>query len=299
MKYTLVFLAFFSGPLFAVDNVLVLDNVHGKVIKGGTYSSALGDCIQVKNSSNVVIQDATFNGCWLNGVNISNSVNISVIRNLFNNTGGATYAIASANIRILDNKSKDTMRRSGSARGQSITQFNNVVGENNAISGNYSFDNPLVSTREDAINIFSSKFATSSALVIENNIIRGSGTSASACGIVVNDFGGSDVIIKDNKLYNPGQCGIGIAGGERGTITGNTVYSAKFPYSNIGIVIWKAAKADSNLCKDNTLGINTIDWTHKSGYKNSHWADQTTCTGFTISPQINNVDLSNMVLPVF
>ncbi len=57
------------------------------------------------------------------------------------------------------------------------------------------------------------------------NRIDGSGwLSRSGTGIILGDGGGSGVVVERNTLLNPGQVGIGIAGGQDHIVRNNTIY---------------------------------------------------------------------------
>jgi nitrous oxidase accessory protein NosD len=73
---------------------------------------------------------------------------------------------------------------------------------------------------------------------VRGNRLSNGGPSGSGSGIMVGDEGGSHIVVKGNTLTNPGQVGIGVAGGQNIRILDNSVFSASHPWSNIGIYVW-------------------------------------------------------------
>ena len=73
---------------------------------------------------------------------------------------------------------------------------------------------------EDIISFF-----TAVGGLCARNKIDGSGwASSSGTGIILGDGGGSDIVVEDNTLLNPGQVGIAIAGGQDHVVRNNIVY---------------------------------------------------------------------------
>jgi hypothetical protein len=73
---------------------------------------------------------------------------------------------------------------------------------------------------EDIISLYSTQVG-----LIARNTIEGTGwESGSGTGIILGDGGGTEQVAEDNTLLNPGQVGIGIAGGTNHTVQRNTIY---------------------------------------------------------------------------
>lgn len=73
---------------------------------------------------------------------------------------------------------------------------------------------------EDIISYF-----TAVGGLCARNRIDGSGwVSTSGTGIILGDGGGAGIVVEDNTLLNPGQVGIGIAGGQDHVVRNNVIY---------------------------------------------------------------------------
>lgn len=157
--------------------------------------------------------------------------------------------------------------RDGSHRGN-FTQWENSTG------GTIANNEGVGGDTEDIISIYRSGGASAAdPLVIENNRFQGTDwTSASGSGILVGDGGGSHIVVRGNVLVNPGQVGIGVAGGTDIHVTGNTVYGARRPYSNVGIYAW----GQDAPCSDIEVAHNTIDFSKADGTPSAYW-DGSTC----------------------
>ena len=75
---------------------------------------------------------------------------------------------------------------------------------------------------EDIVSFF-----TAVGGLCARNKIDGSGwVSTSGTGIILGDGGGNGIVVEENTLLNPGQVGIGIAGGQDHVVRNNTIFQA-------------------------------------------------------------------------
>jgi len=120
---------------------------------------------------------------------------------------------------------------------------------------------------EDVISVFAS-----SDCVIEDNAIDLSGwLSDSGSGIALGDGSGSRNIARRNKLLNPGQVGIFIAGGQGSTIEDNVIYSdgkQAGGSGDVGVYVWDQY---NSACQGHTVQRNKVDWKKNSGAKSGFW----------------------------
>ena len=79
--------------------------------------------------------------------------------------------------------------------------------------------------------------------------------------MLLGDGGGSHVLVKDNVLVNPGQVGIGVAGGTDIRIHDNTVLGVRRRSSNVGIYVWSQGVS----CSGIRVQGNTVDFAKASG----------------------------------
>lgn len=175
------------------------------------------------------------------------------------------YAFKSKNITVAKNDAFDIT--CAKPRGQ-FFQANQCLGPitiaNNTISN--TGKNVIV---EDFINLYKTQGTKESPCLITANTIYGNhGTSKTGGGIMLGDNGGSWQIARDNLLVNPGQYGIGVAGGAQITVENNRVFGEKSSISNVGIYVWSQKTAP--LYDIRVVG-NKVDYTNKIGKKNPFW----------------------------
>ena len=112
--------------------------------------------------------------------------------------------------------------------------------------------------------------------IVRNNWIRGGGydhtgdTDDSSGGIMIGDVGGSNNIMEYNVLVDPGQYGIGLAGGANQTMRGNKVYGSQRTWSNVGLI---AANWTPEVTPTENwyVGDNKINWVNKDGDAAPYW----------------------------
>ena len=151
-------------------------------------------------------------------------------------------------------------------RGQFV-QFDKVSGSGNQINCNIAVNVPDQSHPEDAISIFSSQGEPGDPIQIIANRIYGGGPSRSGGGIVLGDSGGRYQAARDNVLINPGQHGIGVAGGQDITVSNNRIYSSQQVFTNVGVYVWN--QRPSALCGRIIVERNQVNWTASNGEKRS------------------------------
>lgn len=123
---------------------------------------------------------------------------------------------------------------------------------------------------EDMISLYQSG-GTSSAdpFVIEDNQFEGGDwVSGSGSGIMLGDGGGGHIIARRNRMLNPGQVGIGVAGGSDIGVEDNTVYGQQMPKSNVGIYAWHQSGPPS---ADVWVTGNKVNWRRADGVPNPWW----------------------------
>ena len=233
------------------ENGAVIENVH--------ISNPNGDCVRIAGSTNVTIRNATIGPCGGNGVYITDSDNITVSGNYITESARGVLAHRSDTIKVNENAFVYT--------GRNFVQFDKVNGPGSSISGNRGANQLGGSNAEDLISLFSSNGTSSSPIRVANNHLKDGGPSGSGSGIMLGDGGGSNQIAEGNVLVNPGQVGIGVAGGDNMRVIGNQIYSSSQPWSNVGMFAW----AFGTGCGYVEIAGNQVDWSAAGGYRNSFW----------------------------
>lgn len=212
------------------------------------------------NSTNVVIRDSIVGPCAGTGVRVRGSSGVKIEGSEFRDTDGGIYALASESVSVSDNTFRGT--------GRNPIQFDKVRGSGNAVVSNIIQNEPGNPLTEDSINIYMSGGTPESPLVVANNLIRGGGSSSSGSGIMVGDNGGSFTEVVENLLIEPGQVGIGVAGGHDITVRDNVVYSAARQWTNVGIYVWDQYDSD---CSGIEVRGNLVEFYSSSGDPNRYF----------------------------
>lgn len=230
---------------------VVIENLH--------ITNPNGACVVISNSSNVTIRNSTIGPCGDEGVYITDSDDVLVSGNYITETNKGVLAHRSESIRVNENVFVYT--------GRNFVQFDKVNGPSSSVSSNRGTNQLGGSNAEDLISLYQSNGTSSSPIRVENNHLKDGGPSSSGTGILLGDGGGSHQVAEGNILVNPGQVGIGVAGGYDMTIRNNSIYSSRQSWSNVGVYAWDISAS----CGDVTITGNQVDWTAAGGYSNGFW----------------------------
>ncbi|HEX6946711.1 MAG TPA: right-handed parallel beta-helix repeat-containing protein [Acidimicrobiia bacterium] len=192
-----------------------------------------GDCINITGVRQVIIRNSEIGPCGGRAVEIRNSSNVTIEDTKFLESAAGVYVLRSEGVQIRGNTFTST--------GRNPIQFDKVTGAGNAITDNVILNENGNDETEDSINIFMSGGLPDDPLVVARNVIEGGGSSTTGSGIIIGDAGGSNTVVESNLLIDPGQVGIGVAGGANITVRGNTVFAGAHPWSNVGIYVWNQA----------------------------------------------------------
>lgn len=222
--------------------------------------------IVLRNQSNVTISGKQFVNLprGQDAIVIENCTNVTITGNDFSGNTGNIYALNSRNVTVTWNRYQNVGDGTIGGGHSNFVQFNQTtggyIGNNKGIGGN----------TEDIISIYMSQGASaSSPIVIENNAFEGTNwTSGSGSGSMLGDYGSSHIVVRNNTYLNPGQVGIGVAGGTDIHLIGNVVYGARRAKSNVGIYVWN--QSDGN-CSGIEVRGNKVNWVNEGGSSNPYW----------------------------
>lgn len=187
------------------------------------------------NPSDIVITHAAFrniapdsSGQDYGAIKFDNSSNITVSHSYFENTASAVrFRFSSGPLVVIENEALNI--------GRNFFQCDDCNGSGIQINRNSMerTDAYGVAVLEDWINLFKSNGDSTNWIQVNNNRARGHSLSGSGSFIMLGDAGGSYQEAVGNIGVNPGQVGIGIAGGHHIKVEGNSMYSAAWDSSNV------------------------------------------------------------------
>ncbi|MCF6350680.1 MAG: right-handed parallel beta-helix repeat-containing protein [Flavobacteriaceae bacterium] len=256
--------ASFCGP-YTVSAPIILNGVNNITISELELTNSNGNCITLSNCQNIIIEKCKLGSSIGNGIDLYNCTNITVVDCRMDSVATAVYANECQGISVTN--IEVTNVQGPMPRGQMV-QFNKVNGTGNRINFNVVENVVGESGQEDAINTFQSNGTIEDPIQIIGNWIRGGGPSNSGGGILVGDSGGSNVIVQNNILVNPGQYGIAVASGTNMQVLSNQVFAQQQSYTNVGIYVWNQY---SSPCNSITVMNNKVHWTNNTGALNNRW----------------------------
>jgi hypothetical protein len=223
--------------------------------------------VRLKGCSDVVIENLTFKdlGPDVEAIHLDRCSNVTIRANDFARVAQAITAVDSTNIRVEWNRYEDILgphERVGLHRANFV-QFDKVqggyIGNNKGRGGD----------TEDIVSLHDSGGTAAEPLVVERNQFEGTNwTSQSGSGIALGDGGSAYSIARGNRLLNPGQVGIFIAGGTHNAIIDNVIYGEARPASNVGIYVWDQT---DDPCSGHQVSGNRVQWLRADGAANASW----------------------------
>lgn len=187
------------------------------------------------NPSDIAIHHSTFrniapdsSGQDYGAIKFDNASNIIISHSHFENVAsGVRFRFSSGPLQVINNTAINSGRnffQCDDCNGAGI-QINRNSMERTEAYG--------VAVLEDWINLFKSHGESTNWIQVNHNRARGHSLSGSGSFIMLGDAGGSYQEAVGNIGVNPGQVGIGIAGGENIKMEANAMYSAAWDSSNV------------------------------------------------------------------
>jgi len=278
---------------YKISGPISLTGVKNMTISGESITGGNVPCISLTNCTNIIITHCKLINSTTTGVNLYNCVNISVDTSYISNVSTGVYASTCQSIKVLDNQMENMV--GPLPRGQFV-QFNNVSGPGNNVINNRCENIMGSSDPEDAISMYMTNGTAASPVIISWNWIRGGGPSNTGGGIILGDNGGSYQIAEDNILVNPGQYGMGVAGGTNMEILNNEIYAAQNTFTNVGISVWNQytnISASSGI----TVSGNKVNWTNSTGASNPDWNEGNCGTVTGWSSNTWGANITSSILP--
>ena len=226
------------------------------------------------NNEEIEIRNMTFKNIAPNqdgqehgAIMILNSKEIEVRNSYFEDVASSIRIRDSEGpINVLDNEALNT--------GRNFFQCDKCTGDNIKINGN-SLDRTSSygsAVLEDWISIYESEGTSSSWIQVKNNRARGHDGSQWGSFLILGDNGGKYQEAAGNIGVNPGQAGIGAAGGHDVIVEDNKMYGEQWTHSNVAFYSAKF----SSTCGNHSFPAspaNVANWTNKDGILNRAWSD--------------------------
>jgi hypothetical protein len=295
------------GPGTTLTSTLALTSANnGQTFDNYTISTISGNCITMTGVNNVTFQNSRIGPCAGQGIDITgSSTNVKIYDNYIHvNNLASGCCDTRLGIKVQGNSNAVTIQ--GNVVAYSETNFRVQGGANNVlIDGNFSLNprgpfprgqhlqvegsasgnvtftyNYTLSAQsgytypadqEDAVNFYHSSGNTATF-----NYLTG-GDSGSGCALLVDELSNNNSFT-DNTVYNSGQCGIGISGGQTTQVLRNKVLNLT-PIAgagDVGMYVWNQY---ASTCSGVTVSNNQISMTKDPGCNpatstcvfNSYW----------------------------
>jgi hypothetical protein len=125
---------------------------------------------------------------------------------------------------------------------------------------------------EDWINIYQSNGVAGDPIQVNFNRARGHSESKTGSFIMLGDSGGSHQLAEGNVGVNPGQVGIGVAGGSHISVENNKMFSEAWEGSNVA---YYSALYSEECGNHQFAGSgNVANWRNSNGQLNRSWTDE-------------------------
>jgi hypothetical protein len=314
-----------SGPV-------VIDGGSGAVVTGRRISNPGGDCVVVRNgATNVRIEGNQIGPCGGDGVSIQsgssgvvvtgNNVagvsyvgiktqDVSGVRAINNFIDGASTAMRAVRSSRVEFEFNGAMNIRGRYPDGQLAQLDNVTGSGSRVQCNATDlsvggPNPETSTAtaeirtEDVINTWQSRGDASDPILIAYNRLKGGG-SFTGSGIMSGDGGGSNISVVGNRIVNPWNAGIGVAGGSGIRIEGNKVFSelpALVAGEGFYIRNFGPGSCSNIVHQNNQINWPPADWS-TAGWVQSFWQPAGECTNVT-GTSSNNLNATALTKAIF
>lgn len=201
-----------------------------------------------EETSDVLIRKVKFSniapdssGQYFGAVQFDHSTEITVSESYFENVAsGVRLRFSNGPLQVIQNEALNS--------GRNFFQCDDCNGTGIRISGNslvrtntYGAD-----TLEDWINLYKSSGDSTDWIQVNHNRARGHSLSGSGSFIMLGDAGGRFQKAVGNIGVNPGQVGIGIAGGHNIKVEANRMYSVAWDSSNVAFYSAKYSPSCGN-----------------------------------------------------
>lgn len=212
--------------------------------------------LSLSGPSDVTVNHVTFrdiapdsSGQDYGAIKLDNATNVLVSDSYFENVASAVrFRFSHGPLQVIDNIGLNTGRnffQCDDCRGPGIRINRNSLERTNSYGA---------TALEDWINIYKSRGDENDWIQVNYNRARGHSLSGSGSFIILGDSDGKYQEAVGNIGVNPGQVGIGIAGGHDMKVEANKMYSAEWDSSNVAF--YSANYSVGKSCGNHTFPLN-------------------------------------------
>jgi hypothetical protein len=248
--------------------------LNGNTIRGLEINNYMDFGIYSAGIENLVIKDVDFtaiavdkNGQSRGAVMLFDVENVEITESNFSNVASSVRFVSSRGpLQVTGNSAVNS--------GRNFFQCDKCNGGGIRINGNSMDHKEQIGTQplEDWINIYQSNGLENDPIQVNNNRARGHSESKSGSFIMLGDSGGSHQLARGNIGVNPGQVGIGIAGGSDISVENNRMFSEAWDGSNVAYY----SALYSEECGNHLFSLtgNVAHWRDSNGRLNRSWTDE-------------------------
>lgn len=282
-----------DSPTATLTAPIVMSNKSNITIKDLTIAGGNAACIKLTNCNNVYITLCTLKNSSNVAIELNNCTNITIEKNKIYNVAAGIVAnnCIGGGISIYTNQMQNML---GQLYGGAFVQFVNVLGSNNNISYNKLQNIAGQSQPQYGIHLISSKGTLESPIMIDGNWMRGGGPGAPSGGICLGDNGGGYQIATNNILVDPGQFGLAIVGGNRISLTNNSVYGKRQSFTNVGLYVWGQSGTQVT---NSVVSGNRINFKNSNNIQNDTWLGTGQVAPSGWNSNTTNAAIGDSILP--
>jgi hypothetical protein len=285
---------------------------------GNTWIGETGAIMDGKNevteaflgaANDITIQGITIRNYSKNGIHFNSGSNLKLRRVTFEDTGGgtgevkgavrlnyvqnitishSTFKRVTAGILSTDCKGPVTIEWNTAINiGRNFVQLDKCTGNDikiryNSMEREGDYLRGSAHDVVDWISIFKSEGTPDNPIMVKYNRARGHGHDDTGSFIMLGDGGGKHQLATGNIGVNPGQVGIGIAGGENIVVRENMMYSNE-GWEDSNVAFYSANYSEPHPCANHEISENRSFWIKGTLRMQSNvWTDQ------RCSPKIEN-----------
>lgn len=247
--------------------------LKGNTIRGIEIINYTDFGVYSSGTNNVVVKEVVFrtiavdkSGQSRGAVMFSDAENVEITESEFFDVASAVRFVSSRGpLRVTKNNALNS--------GRNFFQCDKCSGAGIRVNRNSMEHEQMVGTEplEDWINIYQSHGAEGDPIEVNFNRARGHSESKTGSFIMLGDSGGSHQLARGNRGVNPGQVGIGIAGGSQIYVEENKMFSEAWEGSNVAYYSARYSEECGNHVFADSGNI--AHWINSDGQLNRSWTD--------------------------